>query len=91
MLTSRTLPRQGGTSGGSWLVTLATRGRHFGVTWVISSQCLNLVGAVIRKNVRCMCIWRLRSYREIETLREELRRQLADCTADARWRPAKFP
>ena len=64
--------RQGGTSGGSWLVTLATRGRHFGVTWLISSQCLNLVGTVIRKNVRCMCIWRLRNYKEIETLCEEL-------------------
>jgi hypothetical protein len=64
--------RQGGTSGGSWLVTLATRGRHFGVTWIISSQCLNLVGTVIRKNVRCMCIWRLRNYKEIETLCEEL-------------------
>jgi hypothetical protein len=64
--------RQGGTSGGSWLVSLATRGRHFGVTWIISSQVLNLVGAVIRKNVRCMCVWRLRNHKEIETLCEEL-------------------
>ena len=43
--------RQGGNQG-SWMVTLATRGRHFGVTWIISSQVLNLVGTVIRKNVR---------------------------------------
>jgi hypothetical protein len=64
--------RQGGTSGGSWLVTLATRGRHINCTWVISSQCLNLVGTVIRKNVRSMCIWRLRNYKEIEVLCEEL-------------------
>ena len=64
--------RSGGHSGGSWLVTLATRGRHFGVTWIISSQCLNLVGTVIRKNVRCMCVWRLRNHKEIETLCEEL-------------------
>jgi hypothetical protein len=64
--------RKGGTSGGSWMVTLATRGRHIGVTWIISSQVLNLVGSVIRKNVRCMCVWRLRNHKEIETLCEEL-------------------
>ena len=63
--------RQGGTNG-SWMVSLATRGRHFGVTWIISSQVLNLVGSVIRKNVRCMCVWRLRNHKEVETLCEEL-------------------
>jgi hypothetical protein len=64
--------RQGAASGGSWLVTLATRGRHLGVTWIISSQVLNLVGSVIRKNCRCMCVWRLRNAKEVETLCEEL-------------------
>ena len=64
--------RQGAASGGSWLVTLATRGRHFGVSWIISSQVLNLVGTVIRKNVRSMCVWRLRNHKEVETLCEEL-------------------
>jgi len=64
--------RQGASSGGSWLVSLATRGRHFGVTWIVSSQVLNLVGTVIRKNVRCMCVWRLRNHKEVETLCEEL-------------------
>ena len=64
--------RQGGSSGGSWLVTLATRGRHFGVTWIVSSQVLNLVGTVIRKNCRCMCCWRLRNHKEVMTLCEEL-------------------
>jgi Poxvirus A32 protein len=63
--------RQGGAQG-SWLVTLATRGRHFGVTWVISSQVFNLVGTVLRRNVRCMCVWRLRNHKEVETLCEEL-------------------
>jgi hypothetical protein len=63
--------RQGGNQG-SWMVSLATRGRHFGVTWIISSQVLNLVGTVIRKNVRCMCVWRLRNYKEVQTLCEEL-------------------
>ena len=64
--------RQGAASGGSSLVTLATRGRHFGVTWIVSSQVMNLVGTVIRKNCRCMCVWRLRNHKEVETLCEEL-------------------
>ena len=63
--------RQGGNEG-SWMISLATRGRHFGVTWIISSQVMNLVGTVIRKNARCMCVWRLRNHKEIETLCEEL-------------------
>ena len=63
--------RRGGNDG-SWLVSLATRGRHFGVTWIISTQVLNLVGTVLRKNVRCMCVWRLRNHKEVETLCEEL-------------------
>jgi len=63
--------RQGGDQG-SWLISLATRGRHFGVTWIISSQVINLVGTVLRKNVRCMCVWRLRNHKEVETLCEEL-------------------
>ena len=42
------------------------------VTWIISTQCLNLVGTVIRKNVRCMRIWRLRNHKEMEILCEEL-------------------
>ena len=63
--------RQGGNSG-SWLVSLATRGRHIGCTWIVSSQVLNLVGTVIRKNARCMCVWRLRNHKEIMTLCEEL-------------------
>jgi hypothetical protein len=64
--------RQGAASGGSWLVSLATRGRHFGVSWIVSSQVLNLVGTIIRKNCRCMCVWRLRNHKEVETLCEEL-------------------
>ena len=63
--------RQGGNSG-SWLITLATRGRHFGITWIITSQVLNLLGTVIRKNCRCMCVWRLRNHKEVEALCEEL-------------------
>ena len=66
------LTKRAGGNKGSWLVSLATRGRHFGVTWIISSQVLNLVGTVIRKNTRCMCVWRLRNHKEVETLCEEL-------------------
>ena len=64
--------RQGAASGGSWLVTLATRGRHFGVTWIVSSQKLNLISTVVRSNARSMCVWRLRNHKEVETLCEEL-------------------
>jgi Poxvirus A32 protein len=64
--------RQGAGSGGSWLTTLAVRGRHLNVTWMISTQCLNLIGTIIRKNVRCMAIWRLRNHKEIEVMCEEL-------------------
>ena len=42
------------------------------MTWIISSQVLNLVGTVIRKNVRSMCVWRLRNHKDVETLCEEL-------------------
>jgi hypothetical protein len=66
------LMKRSGGANGSWMVSLATRGRHFGVTWIISSQVLNLVGTVLRKNVRCMCVWRLRNHKEVETLCEEL-------------------
>jgi len=66
------LTKRSGGKGGSWMVSLATRGRHFGVTWMISSQVLNLVGTVIRKNCRCMCAWRLRNHKEVETLCDEL-------------------
>ena len=64
--------RQGAAAGGSHIVTLATRGRHFGCTWVVSSQVLNLVGTVIRKNCRAMCCWRVRNHKEVMTLCEEL-------------------
>ena len=64
--------RQGAAAGGSHIVTLATRGRHIAVTWIVSSQVLNLVGTVIRKNCRCMCVWRLRNAKEVDTLCEEL-------------------
>ena len=66
------LNRRSGGVQGSWMNTLACRGRHLNVTWIVSTQCLNLIGTVIRKNVRCMLVWRLRNHKEIEILCEEL-------------------
>ena len=64
--------RRGGKSGGSWLTTLACRSRHLCLTWIVSVQKLNQAGLVIRANTRCLCVWRLRNHKEIETLCEEM-------------------
>ena len=48
--------RRGGKSEGSWLTTLACRGRHLQVTWIVSAQKLNQVGLTVRANARCMCV-----------------------------------
>lgn len=66
------LQKRSNHANNNWILSLATRGRHFGVTWIVSSQVLNLVGTVIRKNCRCMCVWRLRNHKEVEVLCEEL-------------------
>ncbi len=64
--------RRGGQSGGSWLVTLGVRSRHLYVTWIVSTQKLNLIGTVLRANTRTLCVWRLRSQKETDLLCEEL-------------------
>ena len=64
--------RRGGKSGGSWMTTLACRSRHLCLTWVLSVQKLNQAGLTIRANSRCMCVWRLRNHKEIDTLCEEM-------------------
>jgi hypothetical protein len=64
--------RRGGQSGGSWLVTLGVRSRHLCVTWIVSTQKLNLIGTVLRANTRTLCVWRLRSQKEVDLLCEEL-------------------
>lgn len=58
--------------GGSHMVSLAVRGRHMHVSWMVSTQCLNLVSLPIRKNVRNILVWRARSSREIDCIVEEL-------------------
>ena len=64
--------RAGGKAGGSWMNTLATRGRHFHCSFFITTQKLNLISTVIRCNTRCLLVWRLRNFKEIESLCEEM-------------------
>ena len=64
--------RRGGKSGGSWLTTLACRGRHLQVTWIVSAQKLNTVGLIVRANARSLCCWRLRNRKECEILASEM-------------------
>jgi hypothetical protein len=42
------------------------------VTWIVSTQKLNLIGTVLRANTRTLCVWRLRSQKETDLLCEEL-------------------
>ena len=42
------------------------------VSWLVSAQCVNLVGLCVRKNARCMLVWRQRNKKEIDCLCEEL-------------------
>lgn len=64
--------RAGARNGGSHITSLAVRGRHSNISWMVSTQCLNLVCLPVRKNVRNLIIYRARSQREIEGLVEEL-------------------
>ena len=54
------------------LTTLFIRGRHFGSSCWLSSQKLTAIASVARVNFRFLLVWRLRNYREIEALMEEL-------------------
>jgi hypothetical protein len=64
--------RSGARNGGSHILSLAVRGRHSHISWICSTQCLNLVCLPIRKNVRNLVIYRARSAKEIDSLCEEL-------------------
>lgn len=57
---------------GNILTTLFVRGRHLGSSCWLSSQKLTAIAQVARVNFRFMLIWRLRNYREIQSLMEEL-------------------
>jgi hypothetical protein len=62
----------GAASGGSMLNTLFIRGRHMGVSTLVSSQKLRLVSSTIRVNLQFMLIWRLRNRMELQSLLEEI-------------------
>ena len=54
------------------LTTMFVRGRHLGSSCWLSSQKLTAIAQVARVNFRFMCIWRLRNFREVQSLMEEL-------------------
>lgn len=64
--------RKGAKIGGSWVTTLATKGRHFQVSWLVTCQKFNQIGRVIRSNARNLLVWRQRNAKEVESLCEEL-------------------
>jgi hypothetical protein len=59
-------------SNSNLLVTLCIRGRHFGCNTWISSQKLTALSLIMRVNFQFMIVWRLRNYKEIEAVIEEL-------------------
>ena len=62
----------GAASGGSMLNTLFIRGRHMGISTLVSSQKLKLVSTTIRVNLQFMLVWRLRNRMELASLLEEI-------------------
>ena len=64
--------RRGAKIGGSWMTTLATKGRHFQVSWMVTAQKFNQIGRIIRSNARNLLVWRQRNAKEVESLCEEL-------------------
>ena len=57
---------------GNVLTSLMIRGRHIGVSTWLSTQKLSAVSLVARINFQAMLVWRLRNYKELECLIEEL-------------------
>jgi hypothetical protein len=64
--------RTGARNGGSHILSLSVRGRHSCISWIVSTQALNLVALPIRKNVRNIIQYRARSQKEVDSLIEEL-------------------
>ena len=54
------------------LTTAFIRGRHFGQSTWLSSQKLSAVSLIARVNFQYLLIWRLRNYKEMMTIFEEL-------------------
>ena len=51
---------------------LYTRGRHNFISTITSTQVFNMLSPIIRKNATAMYIYRLRNYKDLESLIEEL-------------------
>ena len=64
--------RSGARNGGSHIMSLSVRGRHSCISFIVSTQALNLCCLPIRKNVRNIVQYRARSQREVDGLVEEL-------------------
>ena len=56
---------RGGPDGGSWLVSLFVRGRHAGISTLVSTQMSKLLGPTIRTQTTFWLIWRLRNAKEL--------------------------
>ena len=54
------------------LAKLFFRGRHLGISTLVSSQKLKAISSAIRANLQFLFVWRLRNYSELESLLEEL-------------------
>jgi len=54
------------------LSRLFFRGRHLSINTLVSSQRLKSIASAIRANLQFICIWRLRSWTELDSLLEEL-------------------
>ena len=64
--------RTSARNGGSHIMSLAVRGRHSCISFIVSTQALNLCALCIRKNVRNIVQYRARSQREVDSLIDEL-------------------
>ena len=54
------------------LAKLYFRGRHLGISTLVSTQKLKAISSAIRANLQFLFVWRLRNYSELESLLEEL-------------------
>ena len=64
--------QRGAAAGGSMLNTLFIRGRHSQISTIVSSQKLRLISSTMRVNTQFLCVWKLRSALELESLLEEV-------------------
>ena len=64
--------QSGAAAGGSMLNTLFIRGRHSHISTIVSTQKLRLISSTMRVNTQFLCVWRLRSALELESLLEEV-------------------